>query len=119
MNRRFLDYTQLAMNVISIIALGYLTFSILSIFNVSSKRIDKIEKSQQIITEKAEKIILSQERMLHKADSIDSLQSLKLYQITQKISGVEKNQKETQANIGKLREGIIKNRVDLPNPWEK
>lgn len=104
---------------IVIIAIGYLIFNVLSIINISGKNIDKIEKSQQEIMQSAKDIIAQQEKRMAKADSIDQVRIQKIQDLTNQITTLQGQVKSVQTEIKSYKQVFDKNKVDLPNPWQK
>lgn len=105
--------------VIVIIAIGWLTFSALSFFNVSSKRLDKIEQSQKDVMIKAEEVIKSNEKMLLKADSLDKIKANAIKGILTEVNSVRNETRKLNESINSYKKTFDKNKIDLPNPWKE
>jgi septal ring factor EnvC (AmiA/AmiB activator) len=105
--------------IVVIIAIGYLIFSVLSIFNLSSKNIDKIDKAQQEIMQSAKDIMARQEKALQKADSIDQIRIDEIKKLTTEVSSLKGQIKTVEREITSYKKTFEQNKIDLPNPWKE
>ena len=105
--------------VIVIVAIGWLTFSALSFFNISSKRLDKIEQSQKDVMIKAEQIILNNQKILQHADSLDKIKTAEINGILQEVNSIRSETKRLNESINSYKKTFDKNKIDLPNPWKE
>lgn len=107
-----------AYKLLTVIAIGYLIFNVLSLMNISSKNIDKIEQSQQLIMQNAKDIIAKHDKAVLKADSIDQVRLQHLQDLTNQITGLQGQLKSVQTELRNYKQTFDKNKVDLPNPWQ-
>lgn len=105
--------------VIVIIAIGWLIFSTLSFFNVSSKRLDRIEQSQKEVMIKAQEVLLNNQKVLQKADSLDKLKTEAINGILKEVSSVRTETRKLNESINSYKKTFDKNKIDLPNPWKE
>lgn len=102
-----------------IIAIGYLIFNVLTILNISGKNIDKIENSQKEIMQSAKEIIANHEKRMAKADSLDQVRIKEIRDLKDQIVTLQSQVKSVQTEIKSYKQVFDKNKVDLPNPWQK
>lgn len=105
--------------VVELVAIGYLIFSVLSIFNVSSKNIDEIKKSQQMIMDSEKHIIENHNRARVTADSLDKARIQQIQALTDKIGSLQTQLTTVQTDLRNYKSVFDKNKIDLPNPWQK
>jgi len=114
---KFLTFEN-AYKCIVIIAIAYLVYSVLGIANLSSKNIDKIEKSQELIMKSAEDIIKNHDKAAAVADSLDKVHIKQIEDLTTQLNVVQTQLKSVQSEIKSYKTAFDKNKVDLPNPWQ-
>lgn len=105
--------------VVTLVAVGYLIFQVLSIFNVSSKQIQKIEDSQKQIEQSAKDVIANHNKTQAIADSIDQIHIKEIQSLTTEIKTLKVQLKSVETEIKSYKDVFDKNKVDLPNPWQK
>lgn len=104
--------------ILTLVAIGYLIFNLLSIFNVTSKKIDDIKENQKKLEESAQTLIVNHNKAAKTADSLDNVHIQQIKTLNDKIFGLETQLKSVQNDIRNYKQVFDKNKVDLPNPWQ-
>ena len=105
-------------HVITIIAIGYLVYSLLSIGNSTAARFDRIEKSQQLIMQKSAALEKATNVLIHKSDSLDAAKMQQIEHIMVQVDGLRTQTEIIHNNVLKYRDMFDKNKINLPNPWK-
>lgn len=106
-------------HIITIIAIGYLVYSLLSIGNSTAARFDRIEKSQQEIMKKSAALEKATNELIHKSDSLDQEKKKQIDQLVSQVDGLRIQTAIIHNNVLKYKDMFDKNKIDLPNPWKE
>ena len=102
-----------------LIAIGYLIYSVLGIFNMSSKNIQKIEDSQKLIMQNAKDIIAHHDKNARIADSLDNYHIKQIEELNTQLKDMKAQLKKVETEITNYKTTFDNNKVDLPNPFVK